>query len=139
MSTELRPGDVLDYPYLWAWQDANGETEGRKERPVCLLVSLTGRSGTIFVLLAITASVPGPGDVAVEIPTIEARRAGLADWKRGWVIVSEANFDSLENSWYLNPDQPPRGRFSPAFLSKISARFQDLLKAGNLRQVSRSK
>ncbi len=139
MSTELRPGDVVYYPYLWAWQDANGETEGRKERPVCLLVSLTGRSGTIFVLLAITASVPGSGDVAVEIPTIEARRAGLADWKRGWVIVSEANFDSLENSWYFSPDQLPRGRFSPAFLSKISARFQDLLKAGNLRQVSRSK
>ncbi len=138
MATELRPGDVVDYPYLWAWQDANGETAGRKERPVCLLVSLAGRSGTVLVLLAITASVPEPGNVAVEIPAIEARRAGLADWKRGWVIVSEANFDSLENSWYFNQDQPPRGRFSSVFLSKISARLQNLLKAGNLRRVKRS-
>ena len=138
MATELRPGDVLDYPYLWPWQDANGETESRKERPVCLLVSLAGRSGTVLVLLAITATAPGPDDAGVEISTIEARRAGLTDRKRRWVIVSEANFDSLKNSWYFNPDQPPRGRFSPAFLSKISARFQDLLKAGNLRKISRS-
>jgi hypothetical protein len=80
----------------------------------------------------------GAGRCRGQISAIEARRASLADWKRGWVIVSEANFDSLENSWYFNPDQPARGRFSPAFLSKISARFQNLLKAGNLRKVSRS-
>lgn len=138
MATELRHGDILEYPYLWAWQKENGETEGRKERPVCLLVSIAESSGTALVFLALTSTAPGPDNVVVEIPAIEARRAGLDDWKRGWVVVSEANFDSLENSWYLAPDQSPRGRFSPNFLSKISARFQDQLRSGGFQHVKRS-
>ncbi|MFQ5565004.1 MAG: hypothetical protein ACE5EU_01430 [Paracoccaceae bacterium] len=138
MAAELRPGDVFEYPYLWNWQAKKGETEGRKERPVCLLIALPVLTGTMMVILPITATEPESKDDAVEMPAIEARRAGLAGWKRGWVIVSEANFDSLENSWYFNPGQPPRGRFSPAFLSKISARFQNVLEAGGLRKVSRS-
>ena len=138
MVTELRPGDVVDYPYLWAWQDAKGETEGRKGRPVCLVISFPGRSGTVLVLLAITATPPGPDDIAIEIPAMEARRIGLADGKHGWVIVSEANFDSLENSWYLEPNRPARDRFSSIFLSKISVSLENLLKTGNLRKVRRS-
>lgn len=139
MATERLPGDVFDYHYLWAGQAEKGETEGRKERPVCLLIALPVQFGTMMVILAITATEPESKDDAVEIPAIEARRVGLTDWNRGWVIVSEANYDSLENSWYLDPNQTPRGRFSSNFLSKISARFQDLLKAGNLRKVSRTK
>ena len=138
MATELRPGDVFEYPYLWDWQAEKGETEGRKERPVCLLIALPVQSGTMLVILAITAAEPGPRDDAVEIPAIEARRVGLTDGKRGWVIVSEAIYDSLENSWYLNPNQTALGRFSSTFLSKVSARFQDQLKSGGLRHVKRS-
>ncbi|MBY5412804.1 hypothetical protein HFO98_31140 [Rhizobium leguminosarum] len=33
MSHEFRPGEVISYPYLWAWQQQRGETEGRKQRP----------------------------------------------------------------------------------------------------------
>lgn len=29
MSHEFRPGEVITYPYLWAWQQQRGETEGR--------------------------------------------------------------------------------------------------------------
>jgi hypothetical protein len=138
MATEPRSGDVFEYPYLWAWQAEKGETEGRKERPVCLLIALPVQSGTMMVILAITATEPEPKDGAVEIPAIEARRVGLADWKQGWVIVSEANYDNLENSWYLDPNQTPRGRFSSNFLSKISVRFQDQLKSRSLRKIKRS-
>ncbi|AEG57336.1 type II toxin-antitoxin system Phd/YefM family antitoxin [Sinorhizobium meliloti] len=33
MSREFPPGQVIAYPYLWAWQHEHGETEGRKTRP----------------------------------------------------------------------------------------------------------
>lgn len=40
MSREFLPGQVIDYPYLWAWQDERGETEGRKNRPTCVVVAV---------------------------------------------------------------------------------------------------
>lgn len=138
MAVKLRPGDVFEYHYLWARQAEMGETEGRKNRPVCLLIALPVQSGTILVILAITATEPESKDDAIEIPAIEARRVGLTDRKQGWVIVSEANYDSLENSWYLNPNQTPRGRFSSNFLSKISVGFQDKLRSRGSRKVKRS-
>ncbi len=137
MALELRPGDVFDYPYLWAWQAAKGETEGRKERPVCLLVTVAGPSGATMVILAITATEPGPEDDAIEIPAIEARRVGLDSWKRGWVIVSEANFDDPQHSWYLDVTRPARGRFSAAFLSKVSAGFREMLVSRAARTIDR--
>lgn len=33
MSREFLPGQVIAYPYLWAWQHEHGETEDRKTRP----------------------------------------------------------------------------------------------------------
>ena len=36
MTDRPQTGDVFHYPYLWAWQSALGETEGRKDRPSAL-------------------------------------------------------------------------------------------------------
>jgi hypothetical protein len=38
-------GSVLDYPYLWRRESDAGETEGRKVRPTCLVVSVATREG----------------------------------------------------------------------------------------------
>ena len=48
-------GDVWRYPYLWARKTKRGETEGRKNRPAVIAVTLTPEDGdaTVF-LLAIT-------------------------------------------------------------------------------------
>lgn len=42
MSRELLPGQVISYPYLWAWQNERGETEGRKRRPTCVVAAVRG-------------------------------------------------------------------------------------------------
>jgi hypothetical protein len=39
MSREFLPGEIIAYPYLWAWQSDGGETEGRKSRPTCVVDS----------------------------------------------------------------------------------------------------
>ncbi|ACI57638.1 hypothetical protein GGI64_001495 [Rhizobium leguminosarum] len=125
MSREFRPGEVISYPYLWARQQQRGETEGRKQRPVCVVVALrnAGDGNTHLVLLAISTQPPQAGRVALEIPDIERRRAGLGDLKQSWIVIDEYNYDIVEQSWYIEPHQEALGRFSKSFVMKIAAMF----------------
>lgn len=84
MGREFRPGEVISYPYLWAWQQERGETEGRKQRPVCVVIAIRNAAdgNTHILLLAITTQPPQAGRIALEIPDIERRRAGLDDLSR---------------------------------------------------------
>lgn len=113
-------GSIISYPYLWAWQRDRGETEGRKERPVCMLLTIPGRHETNLVLLAISGSPPRSDQTAIEIPPLEVRRAGLREWKQAWITVSEFNHDIAERSFYYDPNTEIRGSFSKGFLAKIA-------------------
>ncbi|RUM08909.1 hypothetical protein [Rhizobium chutanense] len=125
MNREFRPGEVMAYPYLWAWQQQRGETEGRKQRPVCVIIAMRSASdgNTHLVLLAITTQPPEVGRIALEIPDIERRRAGLGDLKQSWIVVDEYNYDIVERSWYIEPHQEVLGRFSKSFVMRIATMF----------------
>ncbi|MBB3743012.1 hypothetical protein FHT80_002006 [Rhizobium sp. BK226] len=125
MNHEFRPGEVITYPYLWAWQQQRGETEGRKQRPVCVIIAIRSASdgNTHLALLAITTQPPPSGRAALEIPDIERRRAGLGDLKQSWIVVDEYNYDIVERSWYIEPHQEVLGRFSKSFVMKIAVMF----------------
>ena len=137
-----QPGAVIDYPYLWVRERDVGETEGRKTRPTCVVVSLSSAFGEHLVaLLAITSQSPRDLGAAVEVPALELRRAGLAGHRRAWVITDEFNTDILERSWYYAPNLR-RGAFSQAFLGQILKAFRPTLarrgggSAGLRRRVS---
>ena len=49
--------------------------------------------------------------------------------KRGWITVSEYNYDIAERSFYFEPNQKPRGRFGPSFLEEIRQALRPLLAA----------
>lgn len=100
----------MSYPYLWAWQQQRGETEGRKQRPVCVVVAIRSASdgNTHLVLLAITTQPPQAERIALEIPDIERRRAGIGGLKQSWVVVDEYNHDIVEHSWCIEPHQEAR-------------------------------
>lgn len=112
MSGRFLPGQVISYPYLWAWQHERGETEGRKSRPTCVVIAVRGaRDGlTHLALLAITTQPPTSDRVGLEVSAIECRRAGEAEGK-------------------------PLGRFSKAFMMKIAGAFIEA--RGDGRRVSR--
>lgn len=124
-SPSYRPGQIVEYPYLWQWQHDRGESDGRKRRPVCIVAAVRGaRDGlTHLGLLAITTGRPGEGRAAVEIPEMECRRAGLSGVKRAWVVVDEYNYDVAERSWYLEPDAEGGRRLSKPFMMKVAAAF----------------
>lgn len=118
-----RAGYVLAYPYLWQWQQERGETGGRKVRPVCVVAAVRGAGDglTHLALLAITSGMPGAGRTAIEIPEIEARRAGLDGQTRAWVVIDEYNYDVAERSWFLESGTDVLGRFSKPFMMKLAA------------------
>jgi hypothetical protein len=119
MALEPPPqGSIIDYPYLWLREHEAGETEGRKSRPVCLVLSVLTRADEhLVVLLPITSQSPAPRTAAIEVPELERRRAGLSD-RRAWVITGEYNTDVLERSWYYEPGSR-RGAFSGPFVKRL--------------------
>src|SRR5438270_9764875 len=112
MNDDLRSGAVVNYPYLWRWQRDRGETEGRKDRPVCVVLAVRRDEFTHLALFAISSRAPDGDQIAIEVPEIECKRAGLSEFKRAWITVSEYNYDVAEHSFYLEPNAPLLGRFS---------------------------
>lgn len=69
-------------------------------------------------MLPISSTPPYEGQTALEIPALELQRAKLSTFKRGWITVSECNYDILERSYHFDTRQKPRGKFSGIFLRK---------------------
>ena len=136
--TEIVSGSVWNYPYLWRWQDKRGETEGRKERPVVLTITLPkGENETHLYLLAITGTSPNEGNISLEIPEIEKRRVGLSPSKRQWIILDEHNFDIVEKSFYFDRKQYI-GQFSKNFIIELAIQFRQSLKTTIQSQIKRT-
>jgi hypothetical protein len=86
-------GSVIPYPYLCKWQQERGETEGRKTRPVCLVLKIPNAGNTHLDLLAISGKSPQREQIALRVPPFERQRAGLKDFKEAWITVSESSYD----------------------------------------------
>lgn len=137
--SEPKAGEVFRYPFLWKRQALQGETEGRKSRPVCIAVTIANANGeTVVFILPITTHPPLAGRHAVEVPDIEARRAGLDLHVRKWVMLDEINTDIIERSW-VSEDLTLMGAFGPAFATQIRSSLLALTKAGQATITDRQK
>lgn len=135
----LKHGTIFYYDYVFKWQVEKGRETGEKDRPVCVLSVLKSANGLTHVgLLAVSATPPKADQVAVELPQIECRRAGLKEWKGGWVIVSEYNYDIAERSYSLDVNQDPIGRFSKQFMQRLADEARPLFRRGGAR-IDRTK
>jgi hypothetical protein len=121
MNEDLRSSAVVNYPYLWRWQRDGGETEGRKDRPVCVVLAVRRDEVTHLALFAISSRPPDGDHTAIEVPEIECKRAGLSEFKRAGVTTSEYNYDVAERSFYLDLDGPFLGRFSRSFMMQLAS------------------
>jgi len=129
----LRSGVVIRYPYLWKREQERGETEGRKDRPVCLAIVLPMRGENYLYLLPISSQPPASDQIALEVPQLELRRIGLKLHARAWITVSEHNRDIAERSFYYDPSAEPLGTFSDAFLLKVQRAALPFFKSGSAR------
>ncbi len=113
---QARPGLVFRYEYIWKRQELAGQTTGEKERPACVVLTVSGGAGDQRVLIVpITTRAPGPDSPALEIPQAVKRHLGLDAGRPSWIILSEANLDS-----WPSPDMRPipgqLGRFEYGLL-----------------------
>jgi hypothetical protein len=117
----ITTGCVVKYPYLWAREHQNKQTEGAKFRPVAVGVRIPAKNpgtGDRVLLFPIT-SLPPPADrLNLEIPVVEKRRAGLDDDKRLWIVLDEYNLDVIGQSYDL-PPTGPIGMFSKGFFETV--------------------
>jgi len=130
-------GEVIAYPYLWRREQLAGETEGRKDRPVCLTLSVQREGGLHIYLLAITSKSPQSDQLAIEIPQLELARAGLSTDYPSWIILDEYNRDVLEDTFYLDVNEPPLGSVSQMFLKKVQHHLLESITQG-ATEVDRS-
>jgi hypothetical protein len=135
MTDRFPSGSIVSYPYLWRWQHDEGRENAEKDRPVCLAITIRDpeREITHLVILPISGTPPYQGQAALEIPPLEIRRAGLSMFKRGWITVSEYNYDIAERSYYFEPNQKPRGMFGPSFMEEIRRAIRPMLAARQSR------
>lgn len=130
-------GEVWRYPFLWSREAARGETEGRKLRPVAMiLVTRTATGDTEVLMVPITTQPPAETAFSIEVPEIEKRRAGLDPHLRLWVVTDEANADLPGRSFYFEPDGR-LGAFSLQFTKAVQARMIEALRARRLMRVNR--
>ena len=131
----MKVGSVLDYAYLWRRQADTGEESGRKERPVCLALTLgTDPDNQELFLFPITSQAPTPGRAAIAITQIECRRGGL--YHPAWLILDEFN-RCVAHAAYDLANTTPRGSFSVSFMRTVVERIAQLRRQGEVRGVSR--
>jgi hypothetical protein len=122
------PGDLWNYPYLWAWQAERGEEEGRKRRPCAVALAVRKHQGQMeVILLPVTSQQPPAERSHVEVPEIERKRAGLDEMIRLWVICDEFNADLPEQSFYFEP-RARLGAFSRSFTKILQSALAEAIR-----------
>jgi hypothetical protein len=129
-------GDVWRYPYLWRWQHEAGETEGRKQRPVVFVAVVQDKAGGNHLFVLPITTLPPKDRLALEVPQIEKRRAGLDDLPL-WIILDEYNHDLLERSYYFDPAERV-GAFSNMFHQNVLKSFLRAARERRSRSVPRT-
>lgn len=128
-------GDVWHYPYLWAWQQDRGETEGRKDRPTAIVAAVHDDKGRLHIaLLPITSQPPRKDRISMVIPLMEARRIGLTTAQPLWIVFDDYNFDDYSESYYFELGGRI-GALSSAFLALVTARFIKALADRKSRRI----
>lgn len=136
--TDVKPGDVWSYEYLWKREYDDGFEHGRKPRPTALVATAIDRDGrTNLFMLAITSKKPSADRLAIEVPEIERARAGLDRDMPLWIILDEYNHEFLETTFHLDP-AGKIGSFSSAFSNNALSTFIAAAKTGKVRKVPRS-
>lgn len=86
-----KPGQVLNYSYLWETEYREGRDEGVKDRPVAVVLVTQSVDGLDQVhVVPMTTKPPRRGHPAIEVPKIVREQLGLSA-ERSWIICDEWN------------------------------------------------
>jgi hypothetical protein len=136
---DLKAGDLILYPYLWSWRTGSGALLGDKIRPAIVLYR--GPEGSperdkVLICPITSAKVRKP-NLWVDIPSMEAKAAGIRNENGSRVVISECNLDDLEKSVHMPRDPILPGRFSADFTELLRRRFILMVREKNMRRIQR--
>ncbi len=121
---DVQTGSVIEYQYLWRREALSGQIEGSKRRPTAVAFRLAGMASDIIYLMPITTKEPDANAIAIEVPQIEKKRAGLDLDLRQWIILSEMNADLIPGSFVLEPNAKI-GMFGKAFFQTVMRQWKE--------------
>jgi hypothetical protein len=133
-------GQVIDHRFLWAEEQAAGQTEGRKVRPCIIIAVEHATSGAARVtVLPITSQAPREGVITVPVPASLLTRLGLDSSRQAWVSMDDANdfswpgFDVVpqRNGGFV------RGQVTLGFFDQVRKAVLKAVKRGHPRRVER--
>lgn len=84
----MQPGDVIQYSYLWRYEESQGRVDGRKDRPCTVMIVQADKS--LVSVCPITHTPPEEGH-GVQVPRQTCDRLGLDDEHPCWIITTEIN------------------------------------------------
>lgn len=131
------PGDVINYAFLWNHEATRGQTEGLKDRPCVVVVSVTQEAtGLNVIVCPLTSQTPVQGTTVVEIPTNVKNRLGLTDREKSFAITSEIN-----TFLWPGPDLRPfeRNGTKDIYFGRIPQRLHAQIKDGILSHAKARK
>ena len=129
--------NAWQHEYLWHREREAGKDTVRKSRPAALPTTYVGKDGRINLFwIPITGKEPRKDRLAIEVPQIERKHAGLASDMRLWVTADEYNHEFLETSFHIDPNGY-QGVFSAAFADKAPNLLVEARKMGRLNMVRR--
>ena len=85
-----KPASVLSYSYLWAREAERGEEDGRKYRPVVVVIERRVAGDRSELLVPVTTQPPERAEDGFEIPARVKAHLGL-DAERCWIMATELN------------------------------------------------
>ena len=133
-----RPGEVINYAYLWKHEYEAGRDEGIKDRPVAVVIVTRSVEGLdqVFVV-PMTTTAPGNDQSAIEVPAVVRRQLGLKA-ERSWIIVSEWNLFAWPG-FDIRPIRRGKPGISYGFLpAGLFRQVRDAIVAGAIgRPISR--
>ncbi|MBV7257181.1 hypothetical protein KCG44_10345 [Pacificimonas sp. WHA3] len=136
------PGETLSYSYLWRYEYEKGIEEGRKDRPVAVIVALTGNDDKARLFVApITTQTPDDRSSAIEVPARLKGPAGL-DAERCWVVPNELNIftwpgPDIRPVERVGERTPIIGAFPSAFYERIRAAVEQQIEKRAFAEVDR--
>lgn len=140
LSEPPRNGAVIRYAYLWRDEKRLGLEEGRKDRPVAVLLAKTEAETGVctVVVMPITHTPPRDPGITIPVPAADRRTMGLDD-EPCWIVCNEVNafvwpgFDVRPTAG----GSPVCGMMPHGLYERIRKLFLELRTAGRAAMVKR--
>lgn len=135
-ATALEPGDLIIYPYLWSWQQAQGIEVGEKRRPCVVVMRADEPKGTLLGLLPITTQPVRDFSQRMIVPYLERANVGMNPDTPQSIGKAEVNVEWANDSSNLNPVERV-WTFSPQFVKQLRNDFRTNFDAGKAQVIMR--